>query len=238
MSTQPDLAVIVPSRGRPHNIARLLDAWDSTRRPSTVTAELWVIVDWDDPTRPAYEALLTGERDYFDIYQPHPIRRPIGPLVNDLARNLAYRAKRIGFTGDDHLPRTDCWDGAIVDALDTLGSGIVYGNDLLQGERLPTAAFMTSDIIRALDWMCPPTLEHLYIDDAWGEIGRGMNRLRYLPEVIIEHLHPHAGKAEYDQTYAEANAPDRNDRDKAAFEAWRRDQLPRDLAKLRAAGIC
>jgi hypothetical protein len=127
---------------------------------------------------------------------------------------------------------------AITDALTELGSGIAYGNDLLQGERLPTAAFMTSDIIRTLGWMCPPTLEHLYIDNAWLELGRAMGRLRYLPDVVLEHLHPDAGKAQQDQTYAEANHPDRDRRDKAAFEAWRRDGLPRDLELLRAAGIC
>jgi hypothetical protein len=237
--SQLELAVIVPSRGRPHNVARLLDAWDRTRRLSTVDAELWVIADWDDPARDAYDGLLDRPgRPWFNIYQPAPIRRPIGPLINELSRNLAYRAPRIGFMGDDHLPRTGCWDGAIVDALDSLGSGIAYGNDLLQGERLPTAAFMTSDIIRTLGYMSPPTLEHLYIDDAWAALGRAMGRLRYLPDVIIEHLHPDVGKAERDQTYDEANAPDRNDRDKAAFEIWRRDELPRDLERLRTAGVC
>lgn len=234
-----DLAVIVPSRGRPQNIARLLDAWDRTRRqPAMVKSELWVIVDWDDPARQAYEDLLAPARDYFDLYEPLPIRMPIGPLVNGLARNLAYRAKRIGFLGDDHFPVTQGWDGAVVDALDDLGSGIVYGDDLLQGERLPTAAFMTSDIIRALGHMCLPTLEHLYIDNYWLELGRAMGRVRYLPQIVIEHLHPDAGKAERDTTYDEANAPDRNRRDQAAFEEWIADGLERDVAKLREAGVC
>lgn len=233
-----DLIVIVPSRGRPQNLLRLLSAWESTRRMSSVKAELWAIIDHDDPCRRDYESLLSDTRPYFDIYIPAPPRTPIGPLLNELARKLKWDAQRIGFMGDDHMPRTDCWDGAIVDALDLLGSGIVYGNDLLQGEKLPTAAFMTSDIVRQLGGMCPPTLEHLYIDNYWLELGRAMGRLRYLPEVVIEHLHPAAGKAQQDQTYAEANAPDRDRRDRAAFEVWRRDGLAADVAKLRAAGVC
>lgn len=233
-----DLAVIVPSRGRPQNMLRLLNAWESTRRMSSVQAELWAIIDHDDPCRSDYERLLSPTRPYFDIYIPAPPRRPIGPLLNELARSLRWDAKRIGFMGDDHLLQTACWDGAVVDALDSLGSGIVYGNDLLQGERLPTAAFLTADIIRTLGCMCPPTLEHLYIDNYWLELGRAMGRLRYLPDVVIEHLHPASGKAQRDQTYAEANDPDRDRRDKAAFEAWRRDGLPRDLELLRAAGVC
>lgn len=233
-----DLAVIVPSRGRPQNMLRLLNAWESTRRMSSVRAELWAVIDHDDPCRRDYEYLLSDARPYFGIYIPAPPRTPIGSLLNELARNLRWDVKRIGFMGDDHLPQTGCWDGAVVDALDSLGSGIVYGNDLLQGERLPTAAFMTSDIVRTLGHMCLPTLEHLYIDDYWRELGRAMGRLRYLPEVVIEHLHPAAGKAARDLTYDEANAPDRDRRDKAAFEAWMRDGLAADVAKLRAAGIC
>lgn len=233
-----DLIVIVPSRGRPQNMLRLLNAWESSRRMSSVKAELWAIIDHDDPCRSDYESLLSDARPYFDIYIPAPPRTPIGPLLNELGRKLAWDAKRIGFMGDDHVPQTDCWDGAVVDALDQLGSGIVYGNDLLQGEKLPTAAFMTSDIIRALGWMCPPQLEHLYIDNAWLELGRAMGRLRYLPDVVIEHLHPAAGKAATDQTYAEANAPDRDRRDKASFEAWRAHGLPAALVRLRADGVC
>lgn len=97
---------------------------------------------------------------------------------------------------------------------------------------------MTSDIVRTLGWMAPPTLEHLYIDNAWKTLGKGMGRLRYLPDVILEHMHPAAGKAEMDGTYHQANSGAQDQRDHAAFDAWVRDGLPGDLAKLRAAGLC
>lgn len=46
-----DLALLVPSRGRPHNIARLIDAMDRTCRGDT---RLVVGVDDDDPTLDSY----------------------------------------------------------------------------------------------------------------------------------------------------------------------------------------
>lgn len=235
-----DLVVIVPSRGRPENIARLAEAWHTRR---IVGTQLVVAVDDDDPRLEDYRkvalpflgALWVGTR-----------RRMCGTL-NAVALDLlkdhtdsltGWLPDVVGFMGDDHLPRTEGWDVDVVDALDELGSGIVYGNDLLQGERLPTAVFMTSDIVRTLGWMVPPGLVHLYADNAWLEIGRGMGRLRYLPDVVIEHMHPAAGKAPMDGRYAEVNAPEVDAADKATFEAWMADGLPGNLQALRAAGLC
>lgn len=233
-----DLTVLVPSRGRPENIRRLAEAWNAT---TTGSSALIVIVDGDDPARQAYEDLGVWDPEgSVHLLLWGGARRPLGPLLNYFGYAFATESPTtmIGFMGDDHLPRSVGWDYAVLATWADLGSCIVYGDDLLQGEKLPTAAFMSADIIRTLRGMCPPTLEHLYIDNAWLELGRAMGRLRYLPDVVIEHLHPAAGKAQHDQTYAEANHPDRDRRDKAAFEVWRRAGLPRDLELLRAAGIC
>lgn len=228
---QPELVVIVPSRGRPGNIARLIEAWKTT---TTAAARLLVVIDDDDPHLAQYTQL---------DWQPGttlwigPRMRLCGTL-NDTVTRLKDTPRAVGFMGDDHLPRTQGWDTAILDALTEFGSGIAYGNDLLQGERLPTAAFITADIVRTLGWMVPPGLIHLYADDAWLALGQAMGRLRYLPDVVIEHLHPDAGKAGRDAGYDEANAPAVGTADKATFEAWRADGLPSDLQRLRAAGIC
>jgi hypothetical protein len=234
------MLVIVPSRGRPQNIDRLIEAWKATVRGKTL---LLIVTDPDDPEAPAYEAMQLGQhgnRFGHIILDAGGKRLRLGGILNWIGRAYATETpvRAIGFMGDDHVPRTEGWDAAVADALTELGSGIVYGNDLLQGERLPTAAFMTSDIIRTLRWMCPPGLEHLYIDDAWRELGQGMGRLRYLPDVVIEHLHPAAGKAQRDPGYDEANHPDQDQRDKHTFLTWYREELPLNLELLRARGLC
>lgn len=231
-----DLVVIVPSRGRPQNIGRLVDAWLDTTLADT---DLVVAVDEDDPQLDEYQAVRLPFAGTLRIGQ----RQRLGGTLNAAVQEVldGYYGEpptAVGFMGDDHLPRTEGWDSMLVDALTQVGSGIVYGDDLLQGERLPTAAFMTADIVRTLGWMVPPGLVHLYIDDAWRELGRAMGRLRYLPQVVIEHLHPAAGKAQMDDRYREVNAPEVDAADKARFVEWFRGELPGNVETLRKAGIC
>lgn len=222
------LAVIVPSRGRPQNIERLIEAWNTTN----ATADLVVGLDDDDPALADYpKADLAGPFG-FDVHTG-PRLRMVGTL-NKIAASHAPLYDHVGFIGDDHIPRTVGWDKTITQELDLLGTGIVYGNDLLQGANLPTAVFMTSDIVKALGWMALPGARHLYVDDAWRELGRALDALTYLPDVIIEHLHPVAGKTEWDDSYRETNSGDTYDHDRGVFERWLADGLPRDIAKIRA----
>jgi hypothetical protein len=62
---------------------------------------------------------------------------------------------------------------------------------------------MSSSIVQALGYFCPPGLIHMYLDNFWAELGRGANCLAYRGDVIIEHMHPLAGKAEVDAGYDE-----------------------------------
>jgi hypothetical protein len=223
-----NLLVVVPSRGRPRNIAALADAWTATQ----ATADLIVAVDDDDPT--------CGE--YFDVVASHPrFDLVVGPRLgmvgslNKVAVAHCEMYDAVGFMGDDHLPRTAQWDQRVCEALAEIGTGIVYGDDLLQGERLPTAAFMTSDIIRTLGWMSPPGLRHLYVDNAWRSLGCALEALRYLPDVVIEHMHPVAGKAESDAGYEAVNASEVWQLDKAEYRRWLSDDCENDAEHVRQA---
>ena len=223
-----DLVVIVPSRGRPHTVAEISEAFEQTCTARTVA---WFAVDNDDAEVEAYAAAAGG-------------RAYVAPadnisMVDALNRAAVYFASgaegpaALGFMGDDHRPRTEGWDRAYLDALDDLGTGIVYGNDLYQGERIPTQCAMTTDIIRTLGYMAPPDLKHMYVDNAWLALGRAMGRIRYLPDVVIEHMHPVAEKAEWDEGYARVNAPEVYRRDQAVYERWLMESLPAEAARLR-----
>lgn len=211
------MLVIVPTRGRPENVVRLEQALKDTR---TTRADFLYIVDHDDPKAEEYVRLglnrLTILHD----------RLRLGGTLNWAARKYAGVYDAIGFMGDDHLPRTEFWDLRILDTLDT-GTGrnprVVYGNDLLQGENLPTAVFLHSRIIQALGYMVPPNQIHLYLDNFWKELGRSLNGLVYLPGVIIEHMHPAAGKADWDARYEEVNARDVDLSDRIAFHQYMED---------------
>ncbi len=224
-----DLLMIVPSRGRPGNIAELLEAWRSTRTGDD--SALLVAVDDDDEELGGYRALDL----YPDLGETLIIgkRERLGPTLNRLATDQANQFWMVGFMGDDHRPRTKGWDRKVMAALAEMGTGLVYGNDLFQREALPTAVVMTSDIIRTLGYMVPPKLIHLFMDNYWLGLGQALGRIRYLDDVVIEHLHPLAKTAEWDDGYRERNSQAMYARDHAAFMQWVREDSPAALAKLR-----
>jgi hypothetical protein len=198
VSTHKTLLVLVPSRGRPQSVAEMAKAWEATN----TKAHLLYVVDDDDLTLPEY---ATACRDFWVGLRVGK-RLRLGPTLNAVATDCTDRAEAIAFLGDDHRPRTPGWDAALLAELDALGHGIAYGNDLLQGPNLPTAVVMSSSIVQALGYFCPPGLIHMYLDNFWAELGRGANCLAYRGDVIIEHVHPEAGKAEDDAGYVEARA--------------------------------
>jgi hypothetical protein len=196
------MCVVVPSRGRPENADRLAKAFIDTN----TEADLYFIVDNDDPRWVDYI------RD--DKYKVLPADNQTGgcayslntgaTMLLDISRFPVY--DYFVFMGDDHLPRTQNWDKAFIQALG-INTGIVYGDDLLQGANLPTAFCMSRDLVEYLRGMTFPGCIHLFFDNFVKQLGLDLEYLKYLPNVIIEHLHPVAGKAEMDEGYARVNQP-------------------------------
>ncbi len=226
-----DLLVIIPTRGRPQAVPELVQAWNDTG----ATADLLFAVDTDDPELAAYKkhaaALKTDPRVRFTFGKR---RRLVGTL-NAQAVKAAKTYRFLAFMGDDHRPRPAAqpWDERIRICLSG-GPGIVYGNDLLQGEKMATAVAMTSDIVETLGYMAPPVMVHLCVDLCWVDWGSGMQRITYLDDMVIEHLHPAAGKASVDAVYEDCNSSERATADAAAYYDYRDNGgLEADLDKLR-----
>lgn len=208
--------MIVPSRGRPAAVGRMVGAWRATG--AYTHAALLFIIDNDDPAAPAYHAQCGPGAGMMAVpaWQPMVTKLNLAATAPPAA---AYRA--LGFMGDDHLPRTPGWTGRFAAELDRMGTGIVYGDDGLQGAALPTAWALTGNIVTALGAMVPAPVEHFYCDDAIRDLGRAAGCLQYLPEVLIEHMHATLGKAPWDDTYARNANPAQTARDRAAYQLWR-----------------
>jgi hypothetical protein len=224
------LAVLVPTRGRPENAVRLARAVHQLS--GREMRALYFLVDPHEPRYEDYYRQL-GEAApwaYLVLVAASPQR--IGPILNKSAPPLAERHTHIAFMGDDHLPRTGLWDELLVNSLGGR-PGVAYGNDLWQGENLPTMAVLSSDLIRGLGFFAPPALEHLYLDDFWKLLGLSVGNLAYRSDVIIEHLHPMAGKASYDPGYLEVNSDGQKLRDGQEFARYRNLQWETDLRRLK-----
>jgi hypothetical protein len=94
---------------------------------------------------------------------------------------------------------------------------------------------MTADIVKALNGMTPESFAHLYVDDFWLRLGQDLNAIRYLPETVIEHLHPMAGKSEWDAGYQETNSTESYSADLQTFKTFiASDDYHQLLERLRA----
>ena len=219
-----NLAILVPSRNRPQSIVDLMHCLEQTKTES----DLIVIVDDDDVMMDGY---LATNADIFVVEkQGKGMARPL----NFVANHLKDKYRHFSFIGDDHRPRTEHWDLEFINNLDELETGIVYGDDLFQGKNLATQVGMSGDIVRALGGMTPPGLIHLYLDNFWMQLGRDLSALRFLPNVIIEHLHPIAGKAQWDEGYQSVNAEEVYSADAIAFKNYiEGDDYKKLLAYLR-----
>lgn len=217
--TAADLLVIVPTRSRPEAVPRVVEAWENTGA-FLDGAELLFVVDADDPAISDYVNQINfagASRRVMATWQP------LVPKLNAAAATAVRDADppfAIGFAGDDHLPRTPGWVRRYVDTLRAAGTGIVYGDDGYQHEKLPTQWAMTSDIVRALGGMIPAPVEHLYCDNAVHDLGQLLGRLYYLGDVLIEHMHPVAGKAETDEQYERVNSRQQYRGDRPAYRRW------------------
>jgi predicted O-methyltransferase YrrM len=230
-----DLAIIVPTKGRPENILKVISAWDFTN--AWDVADLVLAIDGDDPSYAAYVEIL----DHFNIGvtegEPCPLRiithdewHPMVHKLDETARALSGQYWALGFAGDDHLPRTIGWTQTYLDALRELRTGLVYGDDGFQHENLCTEWAMTSDVVRALGRMVPAPVDHMYSDVSVLETFRAAGAVRYLPQVVIEHMHPIVGKAENDAQYRRVNHRDQFRKDLATYEAWQRADRAADVA--------
>ena len=218
------MCVVVPSRGRPENAARLAQAFVDTQ----TEADLYFIIDNDDPKWNEY-----AKNENIKCL---PADNKTGGCAASLNTGAVYLLDftkfplydYFVFMGDDHLPRTQNWDQAFIQAL-SINTGIVYGNDLLQGENLPTAFGMSRDLVLELQGMTFPGCIHLFFDNFVKQLGIDLNYLKYLPDVIIEHLHPVAGKAEMDEGYARVNQPKWYEEDLLTLQKYLRSQEYADL---------
>jgi len=207
------LCMLVPSRGRPENLRELLAA---VRATTDAPAPLVVVcVDSDDPTLGEYQQVVQGADDV-RLVVGEPSR--IGPILNREAPTLVDEFTHIGFLGDDHRPRTPGWDKELCT------DAVAYGNDLIQGHLLATAVVINSRIIKELGYFVPPGAWHLYFDNAWLDMGKRYG-LEYRHDIVIEHMHPIAGKAKMDASYMRSNAGEVYEHDAEVYKAWRTEFL-------------
>lgn len=231
------IAVILPSRGRPEQAREAVQSVIDTRRlPGSCVL---VVLDEADPVKHLYysEMLkLTGLVD--------------GDRVLEFAGNMIQRTNQaahvadtdghwaMGWMADDNRMRTEGWDLRVSDELHRAGVAFVNLNDLFWSEHIPddkpVNTYMRTEVGRVLGWFANPALTHHFMDDSWRLLGISTDSIRYLRDVICEHMHPVLGKSQWDDGYHTTEHPDSIRADQNAFQRWVWDKFRDDRARLKA----
>ena len=219
-----DLWALVPSRGRPANVDRLVRACALT---CTANTKLHFAFDQDDERLEANIAAAGGHR-----YTVGP-RDGLAGWTNDLAARHLKRGDAAAFAsvGDDMVPKTHGWDEQLLAALPA-GGGMSWpevrrGPEHGRDPTVPEAIVISAPVVAALGWMALPGCRHWYIDNAWRDLGRAAGCIVHCPDVIVKHLHPNVpGGGKPDATYHDAARS--YDADANAYRSWRLRRLRHD----------
>lgn len=221
------LLTLVPTRNRVENALGLLEEFYNTSSESD--SGLLFVVGTEDPRFDEYKEKIPEENLF--IFP----EKGLVKALNYVAPFYVDDFEAIGFMGDDHRPRTYGWDFHYLTSLIRMGGGYVYGNDLLMGERIPTQVAISSQIIKSLGFFTPKGFWHLCCDLTWKDMGEGLGRIKYLPDVIVEHMHPAADKARVDSGYLHVNSKIMVLHDEQEYFRWKKEDFPGELEAARYA---
>lgn len=190
------ISLIVPSRGRPVALWTMVASAEATANdPDQV--EVCVRLDDDDPEGADYLA------------QAYPLatnnvvakRGVMANAWNDAA--AVARGDILMLAADDLRFRTRGWDTAVRQAVEKVHDRIVlvYARDGHADERMATHPFVTKEWVAAVHRFTAPYFESDYVDLWLHDVATRIDRITYLPDVLIEHMHPSFGKGEWDKTH-------------------------------------
>ena len=199
---------VLPSRGRPNNLRRLIDAWEETK----ASLPVWLRLDDDDPNLPEYLALALPEPWVLEVGP----RLPLSAIYNK-AYERAPEAAWWGLIADDVVPETPEWDFRLVEAARSDGMAVPAGGHDPEGA---PHFVLGGDLVREIGWLCLPGLDRLYIDTIWMLLAKHKDVFRRVPEVVLKHHHFSNRLAPFDHIYKKRHKPE----DRALYEAFRQQE--------------
>jgi hypothetical protein len=154
--------------------------------------------------------------------------------INVHALDIASKYKYVGFVGDDIVFKTP-FEKTFIEHLSSVDYGMAYGDDMVWGQALATHPFITSNAITAVGFFGCPAVEHNYFDNYWQAIFSSLDKIVYLPEILMEHVHPIVGKEVADNIYKEIE--NKLQLDEIKFTRYMSNNLVEDLDKIKNLAI-
>lgn len=207
-----EISLILPTRKRTGQLRRALESLVRTaENPERIEVVLYI--DRDDYESQQFEFPAVR------IVRVVGARTSMGRMTQACYDRTSGRT--IMLANDDMEFRTPGWDRLIRDAINVYEDGValVWGNDLETGA--PAHPFLSRQLCELMGGICPESYDRILIDTHLYDVFRklqyaGVERFCYLPDVIIEHLCPSAGKATVDETYQKFRCGD----DERTYILW------------------
>jgi hypothetical protein len=215
-----DLAVLVPSRGRPAAVAGLASSICATAAGATA---LIVAVDLDDPASTDYPPVAAGAPNLPGLLVLERTASA-GQALNLIAARYAPAARHLLFLPDGLRPVTPGWDTALCAALDA-GAGMARGREGT-AEPLPRHVAVRAAVVQTLGYLVPPGVPTTAWADVWAgwgkacgmaEVGAGAVFDRD-PAVPLRARSPEGGLAEWAR-YRRSGQAERDEQALAALAA-------------------
>ena len=193
------ISLLLPSRGRPAQLKRLFKSiLEKTSNLDNV--EIFLYLDEDDAQNYNFDNVAMK------------LTRIIGPRMTMGAYNTACLKRSTNdvviLLNDDMVIRTDGWDKAILDLHNSIEDSIylAYANDLFKKSRFCTIPILSRKTAELLIDPYPELYKGAFLDvhlfDIFKRLAKaGHDRIFYMDNVVLEHMHYRAGKADLDETY-------------------------------------
>lgn len=193
-------SIVVPTRKRPVEVCELVETIFNTCDNFDLV-EILFYIDPDDSDSESCIISLIDRYGYNIKYTSSNENLNLSQMWN-YAYNTLSTGDIIMICGDDARFRTKSWDTLIRDEFLKQDDRIVlvYGDDMIQGAGLATHSFVHRRWIEVSGFWLPPYFCADYVDTWLFEVATKINRVRYLPNVITEHMHYTVGKSAYDST--------------------------------------
>ena len=195
------ISLLIPTRGRPKILNRLLESIVQNTN-NLADIEIILYIDEDD-------------KSYEEIRSPNDkltIKKLIASQATMGACNTACFKESTGdiiiLLNDDVVMRTAGWDKILINEISKFDDQIylIYPNDLFKKKKLPTFPILSRRTCELLQDPFPAVYKGSFIETQLFDIfirlkHQGFDRIKYLDNVIFEHMHHRLDKAALDQTY-------------------------------------
>jgi len=195
------LAILTPTRGRPHRMKTFNDSVRSLANNND-NVIIYYYIDNDDPKLEEYKTIDILHRDKSVFHVDIP--QSISISWNIIAKQAIDDGADVLIMGNDDLVyETQNWDSLLEVELQKFPDNIycMWMNDRLAQGKWCAFPIVSKEWFNCLGYFTPGIFKFGYNDTWVWDIGKKLNRCHYIPHIIARHDHISKNPKLMDDTY-------------------------------------